>query len=1039
MRPPTRFLPPVEQLVCPPLSNSIPATNKMHTLCVLRANMKQLNGNDEGDEAKAETAVYMEGDAYLRHFTLVLNTLFHERPDLSRLFSTQETAIADAFLTRLTPQAQYVYARLFQRKGDWFKTSALLRYFERKAIRSEGQKDEDEVDAVGENDDASAESAEAAVDEAHVNQEQVQATLQTLVDEGFFVTLPSLSAKASATGNSQEGQEALLKRALDALQQCANAAELASLYKTLVGKKSHMKGSLSSNKKSGKADLFQAIERVVLTQRRIDGSRIPLARLLHQVWLEAYPLSGAGKSDIVVLQASQSVRDLFLRMHRLFYFQSSHPFNNGSAVSTGKPVPEIISLAQHHEATQWPGLMEMFKKIQYPSYKIQIQRPVFTTPTVYACYEVAYQLHRLMGLIDLYFAPEIAHEVGTEPDLDFKWLVENTPQFEAFQRLASDVLGQGTISNPEDSDSDVECLDNEEQDWQLSSWTKFRLICSQMQTLDDLVIEVRSCFSTYLNFSRTLAANSLDQRLPPFLMKCDAGYHFARILNIAVNIYEKQRKYQIAILLLNDLLASPYLSRKRGGWWNRLSTNLEHIKCVDQSKRACENAIDDPHTLGADRITLERRMKRLQKGAPKDSQISETAPNTGVDLISENDDIEQEDEQNILSNTRGRDEYVYPEEHIIGRPLNRAMGEKSRFIGYDDEPCTVEQLVLQHYQQYHVSARKETEIYNDDLGGWYGIHCEGRVLGNLFGLLLWDVIYANVPDVFRTPFQGAPLDFGFADTFYEARKGMLDSRLNQLQKEWTMREVINDLGAIWHREFGKISRFVSWSREDSLPLRLHQLVVLAMGQERLVRLLRYMATSPEYHVAQNGLPDLLLLRVRQKEGPSQEKTKWPTDDHKCLNVYKFCEMAYQLNLNDRSGELSKRGIENASDEDNAADSELDELNKIHALNEAAWDCQIKLVEVKGPRDRLSDKQLLWLEVLNDQVSLLSSVTHVVEDEQTLQKIHLKRNKKQSNNAVETQQNLTKINSEQRKKQPDDDFEDTVKSVAKPRKRAKKAI
>lgn len=977
--------------------------------------MEQLNGINE---FKAEEAVYMEGDAYVLHFTLVLNTLLHKRPDLSRLLSAQERAIADAFLTRLTPQAQYLYARLFQRKGDWFKTSALLRYFERREIRADGQKGEVEVDAAEENGNEPAESAEVAVDQEHVTQEHVQGTLQILVDEGFLVTL---AVEARAIGSPQEEQETLLKRALDALQQCANAVELASLYKTLVGKKSNMKGSLSSNKKLGKADLFQAIERVALTQRRIDGSRIPLARLLQQVWLEAYPLTGAGNRDVVVLQVSQPVRDLFVRMHRLFYFQSSHPFSIGSAVARGKPIPEIISLAQQHEATQWPGLMVLFKKIQYPSYEIRIHQPVFETPTVYACYEVSYQLHRLMGLVDLYFAPEIVHEAGTEPDLDFKWLVQNTPRFIAFQRLSSDLLGP--ISTPEGSDSVVECFDDGGNDWQLSSWIKFRLICSKMQSLDDLVLEVRSCFSTYLDYSRVVAANSLNQVLPPFLMKCDAGYYLARILNIAVIIYEKQRKYQIAILLLNDLLASPYLARKRGGWWNRLSTNLEHIKCVDQSKRACENALDDPHTIGADRITLERRMKRLQKDVPQNLQKHVTPPNTGVG--------------DLKSKDRQRGQYLYPQEHIIGRPLNRAMGEKSRFIGYDDEPCTVEQLVLQYYQQNHITAKKETDPHNADLVGWYGIHCEGRVLGNLFGLLLWDIIYANVPDAFQTPFQAAPLDFGFADAFYEARKNKLDLRLNQLQKEYTMRNVIDDLSTIWHREFGKISRFVSWPREDSLPLRLHQLVVLAMGQDRLVRLLRYMATSPEYHVAQNGLPDLLMLRFRRNEMPGSEETKWPTDARNCLNVYRFCEMSYRLNLNDYFEETSNRSIGNTCDEENPAD-ELVEVDKIYALCESEWDCEIKLIEVKGPRDRLSDKQLLWLEVLNGEVGLVSSVAHVVEDEQTLEKIHLKRNIKQFDNAVGTLRKFTKINSKQKKKQPDDDFEDIVKPVAKPRKRAKKA-
>ncbi|KAF1782574.1 Methylthioribose-1-phosphate isomerase-like, N-terminal domain [Phytophthora cactorum] len=41
---------------------------------------------------------------------------------------------------------------------------------------------------------------------------------------------------------------------------------------------------------------------------------------------------------------------------------------------------------------------------------------------------------------------------------------------------------------------------------------------------------------------------------------------------------------------------------------------------------------------------------------------------------------------------------------------------------------------------------------------------------------------------------------------------------------------------------------------------------------------------------------------------------------------------------------------------------------------------LKLVEVKGPRDRLSDKQLLWLEVLSEEIGLDTSVMHVEEPE-----------------------------------------------------------
>ena len=121
-------------------------------------------------------------------------------------------------------------------------------------------------------------------------------------------------------------------------------------------------------------------------------------------------------------------------------------------------------------------------------------------------------------------------------------------------------------------------------------------------------------------------------------------------------------------------------------------------------------------------------------------------------------------------------------------------GAKSRFYGLDEEQCGVEELALQHYA-------------TEEGGGWQGVHwcagawsamgggagspagasacnggglcparhpvacivllvgnqemrcllcprcSEGGVWAMLFGLLLWDVLFMPVPDVFRTPFQ----------------------------------------------------------------------------------------------------------------------------------------------------------------------------------------------------------------------------------------------------------------------------------------------
>lgn len=49
---------------------------------------------------------------------------------------------------------------------------------------------------------------------------------------------------------------------------------------------------------------------------------------------------------------------------------------------------------------------------------------------------------------------------------------------------------------------------------------------------------------------------------------------------------------------------------------------------------------------------------------------------------------------------------------------------------------------------------------------------EGGIWATLFGLLLWDALFAPVPDAFRTPFQTAPLDLS-DPSFYPARQASL--------------------------------------------------------------------------------------------------------------------------------------------------------------------------------------------------------------------------------------------------------------------------
>ena len=97
-------------------------------------------------------------------------------------------------------------------------------------------------------------------------------------------------------------------------------------------------------------------------------------------------------------------------------------------------------------------------------------------------------------------------------------------------------------------------------------------------------------------------------------------------------------------------------------------------------------------------------------------------------------------------------------------------------------------------------------------------HCETRILTTLFGLLFWDVIFAEVLGAFETPYQTAPLDL-FYDSFYRARKEMIDDRLKEIQ-DGKAREILEKHDKA-HRDDAIICVGVDWdlcSREDLLEI-----------------------------------------------------------------------------------------------------------------------------------------------------------------------------------------------------------------------------
>ncbi|KAE8726481.1 Fanconi-associated nuclease 1-like protein [Hibiscus syriacus] len=271
--------------------------------------------------------------------------------------------------------------------------------------------------------------------------------------------------------------------------------------------------------------------------------------------------------------------------------------------------------------------------------------------------------------------------------------------------------------------------------------------------------------------------------------------------------WERIGLYNEAIHLLRRLLNCFTCDTRRGYWTVRLSVDLEHIGCPNESLSVAEAGLLDPWIRAGSRMALQRRVLRLGKPPRrwKTPSFSESLKRKITEV------------------------------HIQGRPLNCETGRKSRFYGEDGEQCGVEQLALQYYATG---------------GGWHGVHTESGIWMTIFGLLMWDILFSDVPNVFRSRFQIAPLDME-TDHFYPARKSLIESLLQKVHDGLAEEILITS----WELHMGTACRGVNWDRHSLSDLRA---AVSCIGGPCLASLCRHLAQ--DYRSWSRGMPDLLLWR-----------------------------------------------------------------------------------------------------------------------------------------------------------------------------------
>jgi len=140
--------------------------------------------------------------------------------------------------------------------------------------------------------------------------------------------------------------------------------------------------------------------------------------------------------------------------------------------------------------------------------------------------------------------------------------------------------------------------------------------------------------------------------------------------------------------------------------------------------------------------------------------------------------------------------------------------------------------------------------------GWDGFFTENSLWNGLFGLALWEQLFAPVPGAFQHRLQTGPADLG-SPAFFARRAPALAARFRQLEAPGALAPELLRTAEL---KRGIANTFVNWRK---LPPELLAAALAALPAAAILSVLRTMAPSPL--ALRSGFPDLLLVRP----GPGQ--------------------------------------------------------------------------------------------------------------------------------------------------------------------------
>ncbi|KAF7633268.1 Fanconi-associated nuclease [Meloidogyne graminicola] len=301
--------------------------------------------------------------------------------------------------------------------------------------------------------------------------------------------------------------------------------------------------------------------------------------------------------------------------------------------------------------------------------------------------------------------------------------------------------------------------------------------------------------------------------LPIYLRKFTAPWVYCRCIFRGVEEVQKLRDYKLAVNLLMFLIQKEefkhFCINSRGKWYKRLALNLnKHLKRDEEAAIFCALGIDDPLILVSDKLSLQQRLDKLSKHfnsihllekrliliepekvfitgltlgkglgdginvnhfyIPSSSTFTQQPP--PQPFINENNLTELNTTLSSSSET-SCSSLISNNQPLTELSSQTILPSTNQLINKEINKCNVEEIALNYFI--------ENENFKE------GVFAEGKIWHMLFRFFFWDIISFNefedslASNVWISWMQNDPLDLNYS-AFYDNRRNLIDERLKKI-------------------------------------------------------------------------------------------------------------------------------------------------------------------------------------------------------------------------------------------------------------------